>query len=613
MRLEKLIIDNFRSYEERTEISFNDLTTIIGKNDVGKSTLLEALEIFFNNQDVKIDQKDCNVNGEKKEITIGCVFSDYPREILLDETVRTSLSKEYLLNEDNLLEIHKVYDSSKTTLKPEIRLVCYYPDDGKVNNKYFIQLTQSELLQQIKSRKIECNKKINSVMRENLFDTCNINYKSLHHIQLSKGDSDVLMDKIAKELPVFTLFQADRPSLDGDNEVQDPMKSAIKEAIEEVRNDLIKIETTVQEKALGVAKETISKLKEMDPTLADELIPSFSNPPKWANLFKLTLDSDKGIPLNKRGSGVRRLILLNFFRATAEKQTTKSIVYAIEEPETSQHPDNQKLLSDTLLRLSERSNTQVILTTHTPNFAESLPTDSMRLIINENESKRIYTGQESEDILEKIANTLGVYSKVASEKIISNQEIRVAIFVEGPNDISFLKNISEIVSKENSEIVNLKECENALIIPCGGDTLSGWVEDQYLAKLGIPEVHIYDKDDPELGKAPKYLKYCKKVNERNDESVAFLTSKREMENYIHSETINNHFSLSGEVLLNRNNSSDIPKLISENSEYNQRTVKKKLNNIVVKNMTYTQMKEIDTENEIEGEWLSTISSFINKK
>ncbi|NRG47756.1 AAA family ATPase, partial [Bacillus sp. CRN 9] len=58
MKLEKVILENFRSYEERISVDINDLTSFIGKNDIGKSTILEALEIFFNNTVVKIEQED---------------------------------------------------------------------------------------------------------------------------------------------------------------------------------------------------------------------------------------------------------------------------------------------------------------------------------------------------------------------------------------------------------------------------------------------------------------------------------------------------------------------------------------------------------------------------
>ena len=47
MKLKSITIENFRCYEQAVTVSFEDLTTIVGKNDVGKSSILEALEIFF--------------------------------------------------------------------------------------------------------------------------------------------------------------------------------------------------------------------------------------------------------------------------------------------------------------------------------------------------------------------------------------------------------------------------------------------------------------------------------------------------------------------------------------------------------------------------------------
>lgn len=46
MKLKRLIIKNFRSYKDEIQISIDDFTALIGRNDIGKSTILEAMEIF---------------------------------------------------------------------------------------------------------------------------------------------------------------------------------------------------------------------------------------------------------------------------------------------------------------------------------------------------------------------------------------------------------------------------------------------------------------------------------------------------------------------------------------------------------------------------------------
>lgn len=48
MILKKVTIRNYRCYSISTTIDIGNLTCIIGKNDVGKSTIMEALDAFFN-------------------------------------------------------------------------------------------------------------------------------------------------------------------------------------------------------------------------------------------------------------------------------------------------------------------------------------------------------------------------------------------------------------------------------------------------------------------------------------------------------------------------------------------------------------------------------------
>ena len=48
MQIKSVILENFRGYRDRRTINISDFTAFIGKNDVGKSTVLEALDIFFN-------------------------------------------------------------------------------------------------------------------------------------------------------------------------------------------------------------------------------------------------------------------------------------------------------------------------------------------------------------------------------------------------------------------------------------------------------------------------------------------------------------------------------------------------------------------------------------
>ena len=105
MKLVRLTLENFRSYKEVTSIDIDDITTIIGKNDIGKSTILEALEIFFNNDVVKIAPDDANIESDDKKVSIICDFNELPDKLVLDSGAETTLSGEYLEYAQGLLRI----------------------------------------------------------------------------------------------------------------------------------------------------------------------------------------------------------------------------------------------------------------------------------------------------------------------------------------------------------------------------------------------------------------------------------------------------------------------------------------------------------------------------
>ena len=122
MRLKALYLRNFRCYENEVKIEFNDLTTLVGRNDSGKSSILEALEIFFNNDAVKIEAADANIHGDKR-IVITCDFSELPSELILDSGEKTNLSAEYLTIEEDTLRIKKVFDFSKAKVTSTVYVV----------------------------------------------------------------------------------------------------------------------------------------------------------------------------------------------------------------------------------------------------------------------------------------------------------------------------------------------------------------------------------------------------------------------------------------------------------------------------------------------------------
>jgi hypothetical protein len=178
------------------------------------------------------------------------------------------------------------------------------------------------------------------------------------------------------------------------------MRLAVREIMSDpvIQTSLAQVADTVKARLDQVATQTLAKLQELNPSIASSLNPKIPDHSslKWVDVFKsVAIAGDEEIPINKRGSGVKRLILISFFRAEAERRQREaglpSVVYAIEEPETSQHPDHQRALISALIQLANTAKTQILLTTHSPEIVKQLKFDDLLLV----------TGQEPE-IIRKI-------------------------------------------------------------------------------------------------------------------------------------------------------------------------------------------------------------------
>ncbi|MCG9720739.1 ATP-binding protein, partial [Shewanella sp. Isolate7] len=463
MKLEKLILENYRGYQGRTEIVINELTALIGRNDVGKTTVLDALGVFFGHKLCKYDISDkCVYAAENDDVKIGCVFSGVPESLVLDASSHTTFSNEYLLNSDGHLELHKIYKKGKGA--GIIHAYCRHPSARGVKGILLKKNDELKAIAQSLFINVE-DRRSNVSLRQAIYQEKDDLRLTNQLVSLSKEDGKAIWEQIQTYLPHFALFRADRPSTDEESEVQDPMKAAILNALDELESDLNDIKQRVKEKALAVATNTISHLNDIDPNLAQQLAPEFKAEPKWDSIFKLSLVGDDGIHINKRGSGVRRLILISFFKAEAERikqeNSGRGVIYAIEEPETSQHPSNQKLLLEAFSELASLENCQVLLTTHVPALAGQLPLESIRHI-HRNASGDLVITQDNDSVYEYIAKDLGV---------LPDSRVQVFLCLEGPNDVNFFKGMSRILLRDGAEIPDLNSDPRVVLLPLGGSTL----------------------------------------------------------------------------------------------------------------------------------------------
>ncbi|MDQ1209911.1 putative ATP-dependent endonuclease of OLD family [Acinetobacter baylyi] len=621
MIISKLYIKNFRGYKEQTIYLHDNLNVIIGKNDVGKSTILEALEIFFNNELVKIDVSDLSKKRELEsdsDITIQVSFQVAQGKSYTIDTVPTYLTNEYLLDSEKFLTIRKVWSASTQTITAKSLktfIVSDYPNKKFVTplvNKKISELKKDLALFDSSHDTSSVNKAKSSSIRQAIYNFSNVQPIDLSEtfIPIDAEDGKKIYEAIKSDFPLYFLFKADRENKDSDTEVQSPLKVITKSILANMQTQLDELKAQIVSATEEVGQRTITKLREMNPEIADQLIPNVSTK-AWDTLFSFTFEDEAGIPINKRGSGVRRLILLNYFRAEAERKRSndRTVIYALEEPETAQHPDWQVMLYSALVELSEKADTQIFLTTHSPSLGSLVPLSNIIYLYKQDKELIIETNDVT--ILEKVTESLGITPDIMISKIYTN--IKLIICMEGPTDIEFLKNIS--ISCFNFDLSNHPQ---VLLIPLGGGNLEHWVTFRYLDKLpNISQIHIYDRD------VKKYGKFIQKINQ-NSLHKAFQTNFYEIENYIHPSLYSNCYQFSEPFIDFSNdqwksewNSIDVPKKLSQHlkycfengdrslKEYSSEQIKKKLNYELSKVLTKDLLKDIGAYEEISS-WIQVI-------
>ncbi len=556
MRLKSVKLTQFRGYRTTTVIPVDEaMTGIVGRNDYGKSTILEALAIFFESGDVKADKSDMNcfsLAAGAEQFEIACEFDDLPEALVLDENAQTSLAQEYLLNAEGALEIVKTFKASTGKLE-RTSIRCQHPADEALAGLLSLKMADLKKLgeQQGVAEQV-ADKRVASQWRQAIRASAQPIACQEMLLDVSKGlstDSKSIWEKIEGLLPTFALFKADRESSDGDAEAKNPLQQAVKEAQAALQDQISALEQQIEASVLDVATRTLDKLREMAPELANELTPRFKEKPKWS--FSFTLDGENGIPINKRGSGVRRLILLNFFRAEAEKAaigSPRNVIYAIEEPETSQHPNYQMMLMKALLELSNQPNRQIIVTTHVPALAGLMPIDGIRYVTKD-ENGIPFVKMPDNDVLKEAAESLGVLPETGMERA------KGVVLVEGKSDVTFLRHASNTLKAGGHLESSLEDAGIVPILIGGCGSVKHWVTLNLADDLGLPWCVFLDSD---IGGRPEQnLKRKEEVEEKG--RAFYSTRKREIENYLCPDMI----EIQAGVRVNFTDTCDAKKIIGQ--------------------------------------------------
>lgn len=435
MKIKRVILTNFRAFKNVQTIEFDDFNCIIGKNDVGKSSILVALDWFFGNRELSdIDINNDNIVNDSSGFVIGgdelSVEIDF--EVQFDTDVPNFFSDEnrHLYRKDfldgNNLRIKKYYlHSSSHQLDNDyyVKKTGYY-----VFTKHYNSFGNRPLsFLAIEELKAEGSK------IGQFFDTIKANIQKDIELQKQNSPNDVALQTVLRleELNIDSkTFEQICDDLSAHSNVNyqwdyEPIEDNSMDFILKSNGEFPKFrffnaETPLNEyiKLLFSGTSTQNAQKEIDALknnvaqqISSQVFPNgqsetFSFSSDYEYLANSLLLSDKGIPLSNRGDGFQLRIKNAVFRLLSAQNavSTQPMVFVFEEPETHLHPSAQREMYETIQKLSVQKFYQIVITSHSPYIVNAL---------SENKTEIIVVKREND-------NTTAKNVKLSSERLIKN-------------------------------------------------------------------------------------------------------------------------------------------------------------------------------------------------
>jgi putative ATP-dependent endonuclease of the OLD family len=354
MKLSRVEVKNYKSISHIIA-NIDDLTAIVGKNNYGKSALLDAIQCFYG--DKTINDDDFHM-GKEENIEISLLFSNIENEDIERFFNYKSMNNKTMLKimekEDN--QILKERELSKLEEKRVQKF-------AETTEKFGIDIEHNDsiLIKLIKPRRG------NSV------------YKLSNDTNVAKNDFSKLIPPIKV---ISALRTPDKETTAGTKSNMKELISLLQEQQEE--ENFVRLPNSREKLTYGEIKALISTNEEEQcRNLSTDLTTHFQEAISTDTLtvkvkieegfkfdFKyktVLIDRDmphKEIDILSCGTGLQSMMILSILQTYIKMMNDSNLILLIEEPEVYLHPSLQRKMINTLVKISKKN--QVLLTTHSP-------------------------------------------------------------------------------------------------------------------------------------------------------------------------------------------------------------------------------------------------------
>lgn len=466
MKIRQISIKNFRGISNAT-IDFSNFTTLIGPNNIGKSTILQAIHILLDNKKPKKEDWP-GQSPSKDAMAISCIFHQ-----LEDWEKRKSAISGLLYGDELHVKVECVGtedDSEFSTKYFVYHEREYVPilEGGWTNVKKVPELkgilkdlaiekaeTFYEKKQEIASRYLTENP--DALVRELEWHEkkfANSLQQAVPHVMYVPATFKIEDDLKSSSSSPFAFLFSNRlfPAVRKDSTYQAYLKHTheLQKKLQGRSEDGEVIEELDQ--ALAKLSGTLNSILDFDCSVRLNF-GDVDVEPVFMKAASMIINEEVETSLNCQGSGVQRALAFSLLESNAEITSSESgdnrtIVVLFEEPELYIHPHLMRRLKSTLQNRASHPNWQVICSTHSPFLID---------IGNEPESlKLIKRGDGNSREVYQITSDLFMQDKEYDERAFLRAALdfhptvsecffaKRAILVEGDTEVAVLNMASEL-------------------------------------------------------------------------------------------------------------------------------------------------------------------------
>lgn len=491
MILTSVKLENFKCIEDSTKFSLFPVTCLVGKNEAGKTAILQAIyklkPVIQEESDfdplMEYPRRKYSQYKERHETNPDNVLTTIWE--LEDQDIRV-IEQEFGKNalKNKSVTITKGYDNiikySELELN-EKRIVSHYLKSVELDPKEFDDLKNSEKIEELIS-------KLDSL--ESLSEAQNNLLNKLNEDFSQESTSNKVIEILKERLPTFLYF--------GEYQIM-PGQVAINQLRNSINNNIIIEPERIFLALLDLAQtglddvdqmvqfeELIAELEAVSNRLTQEIFDYWSQNKDLKVEFRFDhARSGDPPPFNQgyifrtRIENMRHAVTVNFdehskgfvwffsflvWLSQVKKNYGENLIILLDDPALSLHARAQ---ADLLRYINERlkPNHQVIYTTHSPFMIDPENLLNVRTVEDVMEDKVIKGTKVGDEVLSTDKDTLFPLQAALGYDITQTLFVgKHTLLVEGPSDILYLKWFSNKLKKQDRTFLD----HRWTITPCGG-------------------------------------------------------------------------------------------------------------------------------------------------